>query len=657
MSQTIQQKQTEYFTKYAGYCLQIWNSIVGQQITHYRHGPGTVVEIGRFKDGICVEVQFAEKPGSIRFEKRGNFIGDRFLRVFTHLTLPREAEKELETRYWDFIKKDLIYELRNLASHASIDQSTFNTFDEIYDRLMTMNQKRKLSEQNIQEINDYQKILMDRMIYELRNLASHVSIDTFYKIYNQLMRLSQKRKLPDQTIQEINGYQKILMDRQRFSDLSEKAMNPNVRAHFPLPELDDDDIQLVGKWYHPPLSNLGRKSLIENHGEDSELGRLLSARSAEKVAMDFYQKYVKEIKDISITQIAENNNYDWKDYDLNVDGLLIDVKNSRESPENKDRYTEHCIPSLKKSRRKNQAVRIAGVLSPYLSASELLNKHTEHDGDAEIRFLGETTEASLQKLKSEFKDLIEAPSSRYFPPWVFDYPQYIYTEQDNARKKLKDFSNFALLKDPILKFDLIPVGIAAGMDLRKILDDEDLDCWEWSFLGLLRKRIRIKEYELSLPFIFLTILAHFLDMAASDKTVSGFKPDKYRRLLFYKRRSSNPLGIYDPLGTVDALIGALSTLWIAEKGLIRKFRKFKLKSSDILQGKSNEIPWTTLIAYCGRCGNKPLVLGESELCEHRRLICPKCDYCCEEWTCKRKRLPTDSTHAAPTGGFKPAGAS
>ena len=93
MSQTIQQKQTEYFTKYAGYCLKIWNSIVGQQITHYRHGPGTVVEIGRFKDGICVEVQFAEKPGSIRFEKRGNFIGDRFLRVFTHLHFLEKSRK------------------------------------------------------------------------------------------------------------------------------------------------------------------------------------------------------------------------------------------------------------------------------------------------------------------------------------------------------------------------------------------------------------------------------------------------------------------------------------------------------------------------------------------------------------------------------------
>ena len=652
MSQTIQQKQTEYFTKYAGYCLKIWNSIVGQQITHYRHGLGTVVKIGKFKDGICVEVQFAEKPGSIRFEKKGDFVGDRFSRVFTHLTLPREVEKELETRYWDCIKEDLIYELRNLASHASIDQSTFNTFDEIYDRLMTMNQKRKLSEQNIQEINGYQKILMDRMIYELRDLASHASIDTFYGIYNQLMRLSQKRKLPDQTIQEINGYQKILMDRKRFSDLSEKAMNPDVRAQFSLPELDEDDIQLVGKW-DPLLSNLDRTSLIELTETDNkakwESGRLLSARSAEKIARCFYRNYEKEVKDISITQIEENNNFDWKDYDLDVDGLHVDVKNSRQSQKSKDRYTEHCIPSFKYSRRTNQEVRIAGVFSPYIWTPELLEP-TEHQESDEILFLGETGKKEQQKLKQEFKDLagFERPNnlSKYFlPPWVFDYPEYVYKERDNALKELKDFPNLALLKEVALEFNLIPVGITVGIDLTEILDNEALDLWEWKFLDQLRNRIM--KYKLSLPFLFLTLLSHFIGMASSSKGVSDFNPNKYRKFLFYKGRSNKPLGIYDPLKTIDALIEALSTLWTVDNGLIRKFRVFRLMSFNILQGKSNpnENSWTTLIAYCGgrlqdgsACGKNPLVLGKAKRCEHGKLKCPECEFCCDK--CRGERSPT-----------------
>ena len=237
MSQTIQQKQIEYFTRYAGSCLKIWSAIVGQQITHSDDWTGTVVGIKKIDGSIEVEVQSTEgqrhwnsPTKKFRFGKERNLS-----EVFTHLTLPREVEKE-----------SLIYELRNLASHSSIDQSTSNTF---------------------------------------------------YEIYNRLMIVNQKRKLPEKTIQEINGYLQIfrsfqLMDREKqFSNLSEKAMNLNVRARFPAPELNEDDIQLVvGEWYKS-LNNLDRKSLMENNGKNWKLGRLLSARSAEKIAIDFYRNY------------------------------------------------------------------------------------------------------------------------------------------------------------------------------------------------------------------------------------------------------------------------------------------------------------------------------------------------------------------------------
>ena len=619
MSRITQQKQIEYFIKYAGSCLNIWNSIVGQQV-HYGAELRTVVGIEKIDDCIFVDVGSAEGQRLGRFlgfGKGGGFGDYHFSKVFTHLTLPREVEKELETRYWDFIKEDLIYELRNLASHASIDQSTYNTFDEIYDRLMTMNQKRKL---------------------------------------------------PEEIVQEINGYKQKLTDRTRFSNLSEKAMNPNVRAHFSLPELDGDDIQLVGEWY-TLLNNLDRTSLIElvktNSKAKWESGRLLSARSAEKIARDFYRNYGKKVKDISITQIDENNNFDWKDYDLDVDGLHVDVKNSRQSQKSKDRYTEHCIPSFKYSRRTNQAVRIAGVFSPYILTPEVLEPTKYHESD-EILFLGETDIEEQQKLKQEFKDLVgferpKSPSKYFLPPWVFDYPEYAYTERDNALKELKEFPSLALLKEVALESNLIPVGVAAGIDLTKILDKAALDHWEWCFLKQLRNRR--KQHGLSLPFIFLTLLSHFLDMASSSKRVSDFNPNKYRKFLFYKGRNK-PLGIYDPLETIDALIEALSTLWTADDGLIRKFRVFKLISFNILRGKSNlnDSSWTTLIAYCGgrlknrsACGKNPLVLGESKLCKYSKLICSACKFCCE--TCKRDRSPTDSAHAAPIVGFKPAGPS
>ena len=188
----------------------------------------------------------------------------------------------------------------------------------------------------------------------------------------------QQQKLIEQTIPKIDKQK--LIDRRRFADLSAKAMNPIVETCFPLPKLDEDDIQLIGKWCQTPRNSLDRTSLIKARSKKEwELGRLLSARSAEKVAKKFYQHYEKEVKDTSITQIYENSKTDWRNYDLNVEAEPIDVKNSRRSRNSPDRYTEHCVPKFKHS-RKGQDVTIAGVFSPYLWPYTLLEP-TEYHGD------------------------------------------------------------------------------------------------------------------------------------------------------------------------------------------------------------------------------------------------------------------------------------
>ena len=477
--------------------------------------------------------------------------------------------KEKELQNWSIKMEGLLNQLRNLASQPSIDQPTFNTFETICNQLMWMHQTRKLPAQTIQKIDEYREKFMD-----------------------------ERQKL---------------IDREQFSNLSAQAMNPNVETCYPLPKLDERDMQLVERWHHLPRNSLDRTSLIKAESSDWELGRLLSARSAEKVAAAFYQYYGKKVEDISIAQI-ENSDSDWKNYDLNVDSMPIDVKNSRQSWKNPDRYTEHCIPQFKSS-RENQDVTIAGVFSPYLWAFELLDKPVEHHQNREIQFLGETTWKKLQALKNEFKNSVyfevPNPMGKYLlPSWVFEYPKYVYTERDKTLKELKDFPNLSSLKEATFEFNLIPVCIAAGIDLTQILGSKASEEWEQSFLNQLRNRV--EKDELSLPFLFLTILAHFCDMAMCSKKVSDFNPDKYRRFLFCKEHYK-PLGIYDPLKTIYALIEALSTLWTAENELIRKFHAFKLKSSNILQGtsNSNEGLWTTLIAYCGECGKNPLVLGKS----------------------------------------------
>ena len=220
------------------------------------------------------------------------------------------------------------------------------------------------------------------------------------KLQNRTVQI-QQQKLPERTLRGINSQK--LIDRKRFSDLSAKAMNPNVATSFLQPQLNGDDIKLVGAWCEPQQNNLDRTSIIKAQGKEKwEFGRLLSARAAEKVAMDFYRHYGKKVKDISITQIDENDTSDYWNYDLDVDGVPIDVKNSRRAQNSPDRYTEHYIQKGFKHSRDNQEVIISGGFSPYLWPHALLEP-TEYHGDTTIQFLGETTHEKQQALKSEFR--------------------------------------------------------------------------------------------------------------------------------------------------------------------------------------------------------------------------------------------------------------
>ena len=425
-----------------------------------------------------------------------------------------------------------------------------------------------------------------------------------------------------------------------------KVSNPNVKARHWLPTLTEPDIQLVSVWNQSVHSNLNRQSIIENYGKYWKLGRLLSARSAEKVAAEFYGNYGKTVRDISITQIDENPQSDWKLYDLDVEGVPVDVKNSRAYKNGEYRYSEYCIPQFKRD-RKNQEVTIAGVFSPYLWPREIL-KPTRYSRYFRVVFLGETNRAKLEKLRKEFNHLVQfrsvtPESDSFLPPWVFEYPDYVYTERNKVLNDVKDFLKISKSTGTPFGKGLVPVFIASGTDLAMVLNHYALDHWERTFLNQLCNRI--KKYGLSLPFVFLTVLAHFLDVAASSQPDSNFHPNKYRRFVFCEDADrlwpdpnrlwddrNRPLGMYDPLNTIDALIKALGTLWTAEDGLIRKFQIFKLRSFNILLGKSDlsDSLWTTLIAYCGECSKNPLILGESELCNYLKLICPECRYCCDQ---------------------------
>ena len=427
--------------------------------------------------------------------------------------------------------------------------------------------------------------------------------------------------------------------------IANKALNPAVEAEYSLLSLDESDVQLVGMWCRPMQKNLDEQSIIDGKSDQKwHYGRLLSARSAEKIAIKFYRNYGKDVRDISITQIGENHHSDWKSYDLDIDegSAYVDVKNARKSQNSEDRYCGYCVPEFKQG-RENREVTLAGVFSPYLYADEIL-KPTDYSEDRRAIFLGETNLARLKELREEFDSLVSFSSEKpgvhaFLPPWVFDYPDYVYTARNKALDDFKSFSKAAKSTNTPVVRSVVAVAIASASDLLMVLNHNTWNAWERTFICQLNERIG--KFGLSLPFVFLTVLAHFLDMVTSSQPNSDFNPSKYRPLLFWGE-NSRPLGIYDPLNTIDALIKALNTLWTADNGLIRKFKLFKLMSFNILKGKTDRTDsnWTTLIAYCGgrmpedgsACGKNPLILGESKLCDRGYLICPECGYCCK--TCE-----------------------
>ena len=130
---------------------------------------------------------------------------------------------------------------------------------------------------------------------------------------------------------------------------------------------------------------------------------------------------------------------------------------------------------------------------------------------------------------------------------------------------------------------------------------------------------RVRRFGLSLPFVFLSLMEHFLILLSSEAS-ENFVADNYAELIFPTEKRDRPLFIYDPLCTVDNLLSTLSTLWETRTSELRGMSVFRLHDLNILLGKRkpSETHWRTVLAYCGGwiegesgrkpCGTTPLVL-------------------------------------------------
>jgi hypothetical protein len=225
------------------------------------------------------------------------------------------------------------------------------------------------------------------------------------------------------------------------------------------------------------------------------------------------------------------------------------------------------------------------------------------------------------------------------PPWIFDYPAALYAARDEALSRI-DFSPETLRRASDDGVNVLALSLASGvrLDLGR---SSRLAGWERTLYDRLMAH-RLATPAPSLPAVFLGVFSHFRDVLSGAVPVpEDFTPSRYSRFLFIrKRKRSLPLGVYDPLGTVHMLIDALSRLWSGIREAPLDFRYFKLRGAGLLKAgeTADEEDWTTLLAYCGGCGDTPLVYGSTPTCPKCRwLKCRLCGTC--ECSFLRKARP------------------
>lgn len=401
--------------------------------------------------------------------------------------------------------------------------------------------------------------------------------------------------------------------------------------------LDQKDWQLARQW----ISS-------ENQNNQHILAQMLSARAAEKFAIKFYQSLGYTVEDVSLQQISSNSR-DWWNYDLLLnDSISVDIKNSRTDLNNKNGYSKFCVPRFKQNRSTNEVI-IAGVLSPYLQFQYIEAPEKTGFSIPPLRFMGEIKKSELDIIEQHFSPYFHSiriprvSGKNSLPPWLFDYETNdFYTYQKEAILQLKKLTSSDLPDwDEIqfLKINPIPLCIAAKISLPGQWKSY-LSNWQQNFISRFQK---IPSERITLPYLFLTLLSHFLDMLRFNEC--SFHPKKYNQLLYSEEYKSHPLGIYDPLNIIREFCETLSLLWDNRyQSRITEFKIFEFDGRGLLQGKRDSSEQlTTIIAYCGgyvekkgQCGFTPLVLGKHNHCINcGKLICPECNYC----FCKRFSSP------------------
>ena len=429
-------------------------------------------------------------------------------------------------------------------------------------------------------------------------------------------------------IRALEEASKRLKSIREFISCTIEALSDPLPVDLPKVVPNTDDWKLIRLWMQTDGSEV----------RESERRRLMSARLAEKAVAKFYEENNHEVVDASLTQLYPAGDQDWRIFDLDVAGKLLDIKNARRSFKSPERYSDHCVARFKQH-RKMGTVAIGGVLSHWLSIDEMISR------EKSALFLGITTGDDIHELCRVFSEgqLVVAfsdstvPKKLLLPPWIFEYPPDFYERRTFGLEQLKalPFPDWRLCRDAQL--NPIPGFLAIRRDYRF---DPQFPFTEAQKPLLRRLEMKIHRLGLKMPVIFLTVLEHFV-AEMTQPSGCGFKAGDYMAVMFPTRDRTRPLFLSDPLRVIETLLENLSVLWAHRSMGLRDFRIFRLDGFNILRAKkaSGDSQWKTLLAYCGGwiqeptvrpCGTTPLVFGECKSCNDcGRLICPNCGYCSE----------------------------
>lgn len=364
--------------------------------------------------------------------------------------------------------------------------------------------------------------------------------------------------------------------------------------------------------------------------------QLLSARAAEHIAIDYYERLGHAVTDVSVSQNLDGNE-DWKTFDLRVGPRAVDVKNARESFNGNGNFVEHCVPRFKQERATNAAVRILGIVSAYIADCR---KYLEPYSEAVV--LGEVNELEIRELcdwsKQRFGPALDLQAiwrPNFIPGWIFEYPPEHYSRRVDEIAAIP-----GIIK--ICQATKVPADAIPGWLL--ILCPEPALIDQLTLTPDLRKMVQeLRSIGLSIGLSRRSLVVYAMGITLEslvDLEDPSEKLSQLRKLIVLTVAdlgSRSILGLHDPRGYALSMIESLAR--IGHELYVRRLEitGFKLTHPAILIGTVTSGSRLTLLAYCGgwmstpvraRCGTTPLVFGPNEHCEScGHLVCKNCGHC------------------------------